>query len=322
MEVMKWIGVLFIGGLLADEMMTFSSLNVEQSGSVTSKMMEINPSWKVNSTRKGSGTRKVKGSGKSPIPRRIIVPQRSCECGIPNTSTRIVGGQDTLTQQYPWMAMLQYNGRFYCGGSLINPNYILTAAHCLRDFSTPSISITLLAHKLDGSTPGTFNKKISKSQIHPLYNPTTFDNDIGLLKLESSVKFDELLRPVCLPYSNGDNYAGQMGLVTGWGDTSENSHILPSVLREVYVPIISNQQCLSKGITITRNMICAGEEGRDSCQGDSGGPLHIKSTNKYQQIGIVSWGLGCARPDKPGVYTRVSNYIQWITMSTRDGSYC
>lgn len=105
--------------------------------------------------------------------------------------------------------MLQYGGRFYCGGSLINANYILTAAHCLRDFSSSSISITLLAHKLDGSTPGTFRKQVMKSLIHPLYNPSTFDNDIGLLKIEESIGFDELLRPVCLPSSPGD-FSGQM----------------------------------------------------------------------------------------------------------------
>lgn len=120
-----------------------------------------------------------------------------------------MGGQDTRSQQYPWMAMLQYGGRFYCGGSLINANYVLTAAHCLRDFSSASITITLLAHKLDGSTPGTFTKNVIKSTIHPLYNPSTFDNDIGLLKMDGSLESQELLNPVCLPNSATD-YSGQM----------------------------------------------------------------------------------------------------------------
>lgn len=202
-------------------------------------------------------------------------------------------------QQYPWMAMLKYGGRFYCGGSLINTNFVLTAAHCLRGFSSSSITITLLAHKLDGSTPGTFSRNVMKAVIHPLYDPSSFDNDIGLLKMAESVEFQDMLRPVCLPNSSGD-YSGQMvrlliakpmwnnvfqGLVIGWGDTFENAHDLPAVLREVYVPILSNQQCLSKDLPITKNMICAGEEGKDSCQGDSGGPLHISSGSRYQQIG-------------------------------------
>lgn len=131
------------------------------------------------------------------------------ECGLPNTSTRIVGGQNTGTQQYPWMTMLLYRGQFYCGGSLINSNHVLTAAHCVRGFTSSYISTTLLAHKIDGSTPGTTNAPISKATTHPLYNPSTFDNDIALLKLRSSVEFENILRPVCLPFSTGD-FAGEM----------------------------------------------------------------------------------------------------------------
>lgn len=131
------------------------------------------------------------------------------ECGLPNTSTRIVGGQNTLSQQYPWMAMLMYSGRFYCGGSLINSKYVLTAAHCVKGFSSSKISVNLLAHNLDGSTPGMFNQQIIQAITHPFYSQSSFDNDIALLRMQTNVQFHGILRPVCLPFSTVD-YSGEM----------------------------------------------------------------------------------------------------------------
>jgi len=165
----------------------------------------------------------------------------------------------------------------------------------------------------------------SVSQIipHPSYDAGTERNDIALLKLSSPVTVSATVLPVCLPPPN-PKYTNQNAWVTGWGTTSSGGSS-PNTLREVQIKVLSNTACKSaySNAAITDSMLCASAPGKDSCQGDSGGPLVIKDAGgNYDQIGVVSWGYGCANSRYPGVYTRVNNYLDWIKDNTKDGVYC
>ncbi|KAK0161450.1 hypothetical protein PV327_009919 [Microctonus hyperodae] len=158
---------------------------------------------------------------------------------------------------------------------------------------------------------------------HRNFDINSYNHDLALLKLKRSVKFSKTVRPICLPQSESDP-AGKEGTVVGWGRTMEGG-MLPGVVHEVKVPILSLEQCRRmkyKASRITTNMICAGKGSQDSCQGDSGGPLLVQDGDKVEIAGIVSWGVGCGRPGYPGVYTRVTNYLNWIRTNTPDTCYC
>ncbi|XP_038594587.1 testisin-like [Micropterus salmoides] len=148
------------------------------------------------------------------------------------------------------------------------------------------------------------------------YNTTTNNNDIALLKLSSPVTFTDYIRPVCLAADGSVFNNGTICWVTGWGDIQTNVSLpSPERLQEVSVHIVSNSDCnVTYGGKITNNMICAGvtQGGKDSCQGDSGGPLVTKNGSVWVQAGVVSFGGGCALPNVPDVYTRVSQYQSWI----------
>ncbi|KAL3986563.1 caspase recruitment domain-containing protein 8 [Sarotherodon galilaeus] len=216
-------------------------------------------------------------------------------CGQVALNTRIVGGQVAPVGSWPWQVSLQRSGSHFCGGSLINSQWVLTAAHCFQTTDQSGLSII----------------------THPNYNSKTNDNDICLLQLSSPVTFTSYISPVCLAASDSTFYSGVNSWVTGWGNTGEGVSLpFPQNLMEVEVPVVGNRQCnCNYGVgRITDNMICAGLSagGKDSCQGDSGGPMVSKQNGRWIQAGIVSFGEGCARPNFPGVYARVSQYQTWI----------
>uniref|UniRef100_A0A1B0ARI0 Peptidase S1 domain-containing protein n=1 Tax=Glossina palpalis gambiensis TaxID=67801 RepID=A0A1B0ARI0_9MUSC len=250
-----------------------------------------------------------------------------CTCGSRNTINRIVGGHETEVHQYPWMAMLRFRERFICGAWLIDDLHVGSAAHCLRGFTPGLLSVRLLEHSRRNSSAHIIDRKVSQVFVHENYSPRIYDNDIGVLKLDKPITMSDMVRPVCMPEKNRE-YEHEEAIITGWGATREGGPAAEN-LQEVRVPILSTKECRESGYgssRITDNMLCAGisEGGKDSCQGDSGGPLHVamKDANLHRLVGIVSWGEGCARPNYPGVYTRVNRYLDWIKEKTKDGCKC
>ena len=242
-------------------------------------------------------------------------------------SSRIVGGDQVSEQSdYPWVVSLKYQSskQHFCAGTLIDKQWVLTAAHCVIDQTASKIIATVGEYNLS-SNPSTTSTNITKIIIHPAFNEKTFNNDIALLKLSETLTQQTVSRLSSLETAQSISVDNIIATAIGWGSTiayaskGEGQDIpvsYPSILRQVTLPLLSSQSCSSVMPNITDNMICAGDVnngGLDSCQGDSGGPLLVESaTETVQQIGIVSFGQGCAQPQTAGVYTKVSNYQDWI----------
>ncbi|XP_075161618.1 trypsin-1 [Haematobia irritans] len=247
----------------------------------------------------------------------------SCNCGIPNVN-RIVGGTKVRTNKYPWIAQMLRGSFQFCGATLINDRYALTAAHCTHGMDMKGITIRLLQLDKNAASEGIVRRVVAVN-MHRQYSTTTLQNDIALLKLDQPVPLKDPIRPVCLPVGANHNFDFKSAIVAGWGLTSDGGSS-SSYLREVVVPVITNAQCKATSYKsmIVDTMLCAGylEGGKDACQGDSGGPLIVRESNIFRLAGVVSFGYGCASPDAPGVYTRVSKFLDWIAANTRDACYC
>uniref|UniRef100_A0A672YQ35 Coagulation factor VII n=1 Tax=Sphaeramia orbicularis TaxID=375764 RepID=A0A672YQ35_9TELE len=240
---------------------------------------------------------------------------------------RIVGGSVCPKGECPWQVLLLYKGKGFCGGVLFRPWWVLTASHCLENMDVQTLNPGLcLAGEHDTDVAEGTEQLVQVSQIlmHEDYVTATADNDIALLRLATPIAYTPYAVPACLPtraLAERDLWAVNKHTVSGWGRRTENgptSHLL----RRLLVPNVRTQDCVEwSGVRITANMFCAGYiEGReDSCKGDSGGPLVTKYKNTTFLLGIVSWGKGCARPGHYGIYTRVSNYLDWIHNRTTTG---
>ncbi|XP_037800605.1 serine protease 27-like [Penaeus monodon] len=232
--------------------------------------------------------------------------------------TRIVGGEQATPYEYPWqVGLVQTTSRnVFCGGSIITRKWVLTAAHCAASMIGKESRFKVLVGAYILSSPSIIQQNLSIRRIilHENYNSHELDSDIAFLEVDP-IEFSQRVGPVCLPDPSGffDNVTGT---VTGWGTLKADGE--PSnVLMEVDVPTMTNAKCRQAyGDYLTENMLCAGypRGGKDSCQGDSGGPLVYQSPKhgRWEQIGIVSWGSGCAGVGTPGVYTRLTSYIDWI----------
>ncbi|XP_050931475.1 tryptase [Lates calcarifer] len=245
----------------------------------------------------------------------IILLSKGCqsqECGKAPRNTRIVGGQNAPPGSWPWQVILIKDNGDLCGGSLINDQWVLTSSSCIK--GSPNITVILGRHSQSGPSNDEVSLGVSQIILHPSFG--FIFNDIALLELSASVNFTDYIRPVCLASADSTFHTGTNSWVTGWGVTLPNGSTFPDILQEVKVPIVGNNecQCYHKKYFITENMICAGLKagGKDSCQGDSGGPLVTKLDDSWVQSGVVSFGEGCAVPNIPGVYTRVSKYEEWI----------
>ncbi|XP_030592409.1 prostasin-like [Archocentrus centrarchus] len=239
-------------------------------------------------------------------------------CGVAPLNNRIVGGQTAPVGAWPWQASLHLLSLQFCGGSLINNQWVLTAAQCFSSTSTLGLTVYLGRHSQQDFNINEVSRPVSKIIIHPNYNSKTFDNDIALLQLSSTVQFNNYIRPVCLAAQGSNFPAGTTAWLTGWGNIQFGVTLpSPKNLQEVSLPIVSDSDCSKsyKGVTtITKNMICAGqtEGGKGFCQGDGGGPMVSKNSSIWVQAGISIFGVRCAEPKFPGVSTRVSQYQSWI----------
>ncbi|XP_034535551.1 chymotrypsin A-like [Notolabrus celidotus] len=238
-------------------------------------------------------------------------------CGNPAISpvitgySRIVNGEEAVPHSWPWQVSLQdYTGFHFCGGSLINENWVVTAAHC--NVRT-SHRVILGEHDRSSNAEDTQVMKVGKVFKHPRYNGYTINNDILLIKLASPAQLNMRVSPVCIAETS-DNFEGGMRCVTsGWGLTRHNAPDTPALLQQAALPLLTNQQCKQYwGSRISDLMICAGASGASSCMGDSGGPLVCEKAGAWTLVGIVSWGSGTCTPTMPGVYARVTELRAWM----------
>ncbi|XP_019743186.1 transmembrane protease serine 13a isoform X1 [Hippocampus comes] len=256
---------------------------------------------------------------RSSCPDQSTVSLQCVECGKQQSTSRIVGGSIADRGQWPWQLSLHFRGSHVCGGVLISPDFLLTAAHCFPR-SNPSTLLPQFWQVYAGvlslnnlPTPLVVERII----LNENYNNITNDQDIALLKLAAEVNFDDDVHPACLPVTAQQFLPGTACWTSGFGTTDPESGRVSDELMEVTVDIISTIECNNPwvyGGAVTKNMVCAGhlEGGRDSCQGDSGGPLVCQTDDVWYLVGITSWGDGCALANKPGVYTKVNSLLPWI----------
>jgi trypsin len=232
---------------------------------------------------------------------------------------RIIGGSVSVTAAHKFFVRVDNNNQLYCGGTLFASDYVLTAAHCHTD------KRSTVVNGYDASSwyslkPDQRYRTIEKVIIHPMYNGNNYQNDIMILKLSSPVNDIPGLEVIPLNFDGSKPSNGADLMTMGLGMTATGGY--SNVLQEVTVTAIDLTVCATKyangGLSVPSDvMLCAAGSGKDSCSGDSGGPLILKNTG--EQVGIVSWGVGCADKAYPGVYTRVSTYQEWIKANVCSG---
>ncbi|MFN8791620.1 MAG: S1 family serine peptidase [Bdellovibrionales bacterium] len=233
----------------------------------------------------------------------------------------IVGGEEARVGEIPFIVSLHDRNGHFCGGSLIHPNWVLTAAHCVAGETVDSIRAIYIGLQNQQNRAHVENLRPVKIIPHPNYSSSRVDYDYALIQLES----DSRVTPVEMNRADFRVNRSQQNpvLVTaaGWGVVQENAWMGPDVLRKVTLPLVPRDVCeQSYPGKISDRMLCAGfaEGGKDSCQGDSGGPLFMrKPDGNHILVGVVSWGAGCARPTKYGIYSKVSSALAWIEQEIR-----
>lgn len=235
---------------------------------------------------------------------------------------RVVGGHKTSPGRYTSLVLIFMNGQQHCGGTILNEQCILTAAHCFVA-TKDARRFTVMAGMFDISRPENYAVTVPVSAVHAHrgFDSETYDNDVAVLRLARPLHFGPRIQPVCLAATR-KKYHGTIMTVVGWGKTSENGAPSPVQL-EVDLPILSNAKCesmLGHRYAITQDMMCAGypQGGKDACTGDSGGPCFQHDV----QLGIVSFGEGCARKSSPGIYALVAAYLGYILEHSEVNSGC
>ncbi|KDR18888.1 venom protease-like isoform X2 [Zootermopsis nevadensis] len=267
---------------------------------------------------------------RTPVKEPVKLPDVT-ECGIAGQpdEQRIIGGYPAKLGAWPWLVALGYKSsssadiKFLCGGALITNRHVITAGHCVhgrKDLYMARLGELDLERDDDGATP--IDILIEDHKVHNNYDPRTFVNDVAILRLQNDVNYTNLIRPICLPLApeiRSLDFVRKFPYIAGWGSVQFNGPS-SSQLLQLQIPVVSQAQCkdaFKKFSTahIDDHVLCAGyaQGGKDACQGDSGGPLMWSKSQRYYLIGVVSYGFRCAEPGYPGVYTRVSAFLDWIT---------
>ncbi|CAH0562093.1 unnamed protein product [Brassicogethes aeneus] len=311
--------------------MTYQNMESIKSYVESDKISEPTPYYELNYSFQNETKSSLSFKDTACKSKKVVkVKCQTLECGarpqavkhIARRGYRVVGGGNANLGAWPWQAALYKEGEFQCGATLLSDKWLVSAGHCFYHSQDEHWVARLGALRRGTSFPSPYEqlRAISNIIVHPGYVDSGFINDISLLQMEFPVVYSDYVRPVCLPPPNQPPTDGRLCTVIGWGQLFEVGRIFPDTLQEVQVPVISTAECRKRTVflplyKITDDMFCAGYErgGRDACLGDSGGPLMCPEANgRWVLHGITSNGYGCARANRPGVYTKVSNYITWV----------
>lgn len=246
------------------------------------------------------------------------------ECGQNTKSiSKITNVKNAKASDWPWMAVFLETTNYmnFCGGTLLNRRFVLTAAHCFKKYTKQNFVVRLGEYDFTSNNETQYiDYRVTDIRLHPDYDQATHANDIAILRLNKPTVYNSFIRPICLPKTNMEVYK-KSAVVAGWGQTVFGGEV-SNVLQEVAIPIWEHDQCVSAfSQPIFKTNLCAAsyEGGKDSCLGDSGGPLLIqRQDGKWSNVGVVSWGISCGEPGMPGVYTKVTSYLKWIAVNAQD----
>ncbi|XP_063388373.1 venom serine protease 34-like [Cydia fagiglandana] len=250
-----------------------------------------------------------------------------CSCGYKKRN-RIVGGQETGVNEFPMMAGVIYldQEEIRCGATIIAPRYVVTAAHCVVGRAASSLAVVVGEHDktTGGDTSATQGFNVERVTVHPQYTSSNYDYDIAILRLAKDIVYSDRVGPVCLPFKfvNTD-FAGSRFTLLGWGSLFIGGPV-SNTLQKVDVDVLSQAACQRAVPSLTARQVCHYSAGKDTCQDDSGGPALYTdpSTSLLFLGGISSYGRLCAQQGQPGINTRVTALLPWITTNTPDATYC